>query len=323
MFRHLGLLIEPSEQCSDAPVQALEFALGNSARISLWYAQTWPEDPRAQAQCKFVAREVLARTEAAALAMGIPCRAAALFSSQPAREVLNAVHRHGCDAIVMVRDRSEMAVPGSQAFDLRARATVPVLTFGIGCTPSRIPALELLRTEYRRHAVGLHQWLCLLSDRDASDESSLREHCAGLREAVEHIRSTVHLLQRRKELTLYGRLRRRVGSVRAEIDEVLLLGQRAHELLGELELMVARPHGGVEAAEVLSVLDRYAQCIWTIRGREEGIIFAAARCQLTAADWERLHAEFVQACLTGDGPKKADWIEQGGPRPETGANRSL
>ncbi|CAB3802727.1 hypothetical protein LMG28688_05624 [Paraburkholderia caffeinitolerans] len=257
------------------------------------------------------------------MAMGIPCRVTALFSTQPAHEVLNAVRLSGCDTIVTVRGPAETAVPGSKAFDLRALATVPVLTFGIGATPPRIPALDVLRTEYRRHAALLRQWLCVLSDQDASNAQSLRAHCAGLRETVEHIRSTVHPLQRRKELTLYGRLRRRVESVRAEIDEVLLLGRREHELLGELELLVARPEGGVEAAEVLSVLDRYAQRVWTIRGREEGIILAAARRHLTAADWERLHAEFIHACRTGDAEKRADRTGLDGARPETGTNRSL
>lgn len=301
MFRHLGIFIEPSEHCSDAAIQVLEFALENSARISLWYAQRWPDDPHAQTHCEFVAREALARTEAAALAMGIPCRAVALFSSQPAHEVLNAVNLYGCDAIVMVRGVSEAAAPGSQLFELPSLATVPVLTFGIGCTPPAIQALELLRSGYRRHAVLLRQWLCLLSDRNVSDGATLRAHCVGLRTVVEQIRSTLHPLQRCKELTLYGRLRRRVESVRAEIDEVLLLGQRAHELLGELESMVSRPAGDVEAAELLSALDRYAQIIWTARGREEGVIVPAARRHLTASDWERLHAEFINACCTGDG----------------------
>ncbi|MEX3814549.1 hypothetical protein AB3X96_30490 [Paraburkholderia sp. BR13439] len=44
---------------------------------------------------------------------------------------------------------------------------------------------------------------------------------------------------------------------------------------------------------------------------------------LTVADWKRLHTAFIQACLTGDGPNKADRNDLGGARPATAANWSL
>lgn len=297
MFRHLGVLLEPGEYGSDAAIPVLEFALGNSARISLWYAQNHPDEPHGRARCEFVAREVLARTEAAALAMGIPCKAAGLSCAQRAHEIVDAAHLNGCDAIATAPTAAAMGVPGSPTSDLLALANVPVLMFGIGCAPPRIAALELLRTEYRRHAGLLHEWFCLLSELAARGQPIRPADRLGLRRAVEQIRSIVHPLQRCKELTLYGRLRRRVERVRAEIDELVLLGQRAHELLGQIESMVTRPEAhDVEAHVLLSALDRYAHIVWTTRGREEGVIVAAARRHLSETDWERLHGEFVNAC---------------------------
>jgi nucleotide-binding universal stress UspA family protein len=298
MFRHLGVSIDSSDHCSDAAIRALEFAVEHGARVSLWYGQPVPDDPLVKAHCDHRASEALTRAEAAAQAMGVPCRTAALFGERPAQEILDAAKLCGCDVVVMAHDPGELAKSGSVASNLLSLAQVPVLTPG---RPARIAALDLLRGEYRRLADLLQQWLSLSSSR-ARGEPNLRPHRASILAAVEHIRRTVHPLQRCKEASLCGPLRRRVGSLRAEIDELLLLGQRERELLVEIELTLAQPLDNESAVvDLSSALTRYAHLVWTARGREEGIVLPAARRHLRTLDWDRLHARFIIALHTGDG----------------------
>jgi hypothetical protein len=167
--------------------------------------------------------------------------------------------------------------------------------------PARIAALDLLRAEYRRLADLLQQWLSLSRSR-ARGEPNLRAHRVSMLAAVAHIRRTVHPLQRCKEISLCGPLRRRVDSLRAEIDELLLLGQRERELLVEIELKLAHPLDTESTVvDLSSALRSYAHLVWTARGREEGIVLPAARRHLTTLDWDRLHARFIIALHTSDG----------------------
>jgi nucleotide-binding universal stress UspA family protein len=298
MFRHLGVSIDSSDHCSDAAIRALEFAVEKSARVSLWYGQPVPDDPLVKAYCDQRASEALTRIEAAAQAMGIPCGAAALFAERPARAILDAAKIAGCDVVVMAHDPGELAIRGSVASNLLSLANVPVLTPG---RPAGIAALDLLRAEYRRFAGLLQQWLSLSSSR-ARGESNLSAHRLNILAAVEHIRRTVHPLQRCKEVSLCGPLRRHVDSLRAEIDELLLLGQRERELLVEIDLKSAQPLDNESAlADLSAALKRYAHLVWTARGREEGIVLPAARRHLTTLDWDRLHARFIIALHSGDG----------------------
>lgn len=298
MFRHLGVSLDSSDHGSDAAIRALEFAREHGARVSLWYGQPVSDDPLVRANRGHRASEALTRAESAAQAMGLPCSAAALFAERPAQEILDAARIVGCDVVVMAHDPTELATHGSVASDLLAHAQLPILTPG---RPARIAALDLLRAEYRRLSGLLHRWLSLNSSR-ARGEPDLKSDRVRILAAVEHIRRTVHPLQRCKEVALCGPLRRRVDSLRAEIDELLLLGQHARELLLEIELKLAQSLDDESAVVDLSAaLSRYAQLVWTARGREEGIVLPAARRHLTTLDWDRLHAKFIVALHTSDG----------------------
>ncbi|SDR60060.1 universal stress protein [Paraburkholderia tuberum] len=297
MLHHLGVSIDSSDHCSEAAIQALQFASANSARISLWYAQGVPDGPLDQLRREHRASEALARVEAAAHAMGIPTRAGALFAAQPAHELLNAAQIAGCDAIVIVSEPKRLAENGTATIDMLSHASVPVLTFGSGCLPPRIAALELLHTEYQRLITLLFKWLFLLSSPDPLRQRTLDPYRAGMQAVVDHVRDTLHPLRCCKEAWFFGPLRQRIDDVRAEIDELLLLGQREDKLLDDLESKIAQPLDSESAVAALAVaLEQYARQLWAARGRELGVILPAARRHLSASDWDRLHSGFVKTC---------------------------
>jgi hypothetical protein len=90
-------------------------------------------------------------------------------------------------------------------------------------------------------------------------------------------------------------------------SKVLLLAQREHALLDDLELKLAQPLDNESAvADLSSALEQYARLIWTARGREEGVILPAARRHRSAADCDRLHAEFVKACRESNSASTVD-----------------
>ena len=308
MFRHIGVSIDSSDHSSEATILALEFARTGGARISLRYAQSMRGDLLAQAHGVHRANEASTRAEAAARALGVPGKSTSLVTQCPAHDILNAAKLAACDAVIAAHDPADLRVRGgSTTVALITQAAVPVLTFGRECMPARVPALDLMRTEYQRLATLIHKWLCLLGTAHTRGEQSLSSYRSTMYGVIEYIRSTVHPLQACKAAKFFGRIRPRVESVRAEIDELLLLDQRKQLLLEELESKVAGPLD-YEAAvtDLLSALRQYANLIWTARGREEGVILPAARRHLTAQDWSRLHAGFTRSCRGKNGASVLD-----------------
>src|SRR5579864_884735 len=300
MFRHLGVSIDSSDPSTEATIQAIWLAHEMRARVSFWYAQPIPDNSLAEVHSEYKASEVLIRADAAARALGLsPYVAANLFADRAGHEILNAAALAGCDAIVLTHNPAR-ELRGSTAYELLANATVPVL-IEPACAPARIPAVELLRTEYQRLTSLLHRWLCLLSTVHAQDERALHPYWLAMQSVITYVRQTVHPLQRCKEARLFSRLQHRAPEVRAEVDELLLLNRREQELLDDLESNVARPLGSKAAlAGLSSALTRYANLVWSTRGREESVILPAAIRHLKTTEWERLHAEFHDACWASD-----------------------
>jgi len=89
---------------------------------------------------------------------------------------------------------------------------------------------------------------------------------------------------------LFRRLRERTSAVDAELDELERQHERDHQLVAELESLVAGD--SVDMARLETAVSHYAQFIWDHMGREEGVILPAAQRYLTDDDWVAIDDAF-------------------------------
>ena len=245
------------------------------------------------------ARELLAKAEAAARALGVPCEAKQVRSDEPAAAIVEAAHGNGCDLIFMAShgcNGDGMAL-ASQTLGVLTNAGLPVLVSSTGDPKPPAHAIGIIRDEHRSLAAVLHAWMHAL----AAARSHGRAPDAGLMRAIVRYVQTfsVALHHPKEEQHLFKKLRERTDSVNAELDELERQHQRDQQLVAVLACQVealAACSDAKAAAVATQTLDdavqAYAKFLWDHLGREEGVILPAAHRHLSQADWTDLDAVF-------------------------------
>jgi nucleotide-binding universal stress UspA family protein/hemerythrin-like domain-containing protein len=308
MYRHLLVPIDGSDLSIETVGRAAEFARSLGARITFFHAQpdhaatllgeadvvrlTSPEEFEYAFEGR--TREILAKAESAARAMGVPCDSRSAVSNSPHEAIVAAARAAGCDLIFMASRGRRIfnTMIGSQTLKVLAHAGMPVHVCATSPPAVAARAIGIIRDEHRSLGAVLHAWMHLMSKArrtgGAPDARLMRSMVRYLREFP------VALHHPKEDEYLFDRLRQRTGEVDAELDELERQHERDRVWVGELEALVERVAAdGTAAAGLEQSLGRYATFIWEHLGREEGVILPAAERHLTLEDWTALATAFA------------------------------
>ena len=112
------------------------------------------------------ARELLAKAEAAARALGVPCESRHVVSDKPAQAIVEAARAGGCDLIFMAshghHGKLGMAL-ASEMLAVLMNARLPVLVSSIGEPAAPARAIGIIRDEHRSLAAVMHAWMHALA----------------------------------------------------------------------------------------------------------------------------------------------------------------
>ena len=313
MYQHLLVPVDGTDLATEVIGNAVALARKLGARITFFHASAdasaslrgEADVVRLTARDDYAyaylgrPRELLAKAEAAARALGVPCDTLHQVSDKPATAIVEAARGRGCDLIFMAshghRGRIGMAL-ASDTLQVMTAAGLPVLVSSVGEPPAPAHAIGVIRDEHRSLAAVLHAWMHLLADLRARRRALEPEL---LRAIVRYLRAFPLALHHPKEDEfLFRRLRERTTSVHAELDELERQHERDHQLVDELAQRVetvivadeATQGAGLRALD--EAVQRYASFLWEHMGREEGVILPAARRHLTEEDWSAVDAAF-------------------------------
>ncbi|BAL24250.1 universal stress protein [Azoarcus sp. KH32C] len=312
MYRHILVPIDGTDLSTETVSNAVEFACTLGARITFFHAQpdhtaalsSDSEIIRLTSPDEFVyayegrARELLAKAESAARALGVPCDSVMAVSDTPYAAIISAARDAGCDLIYMASHgrRSTIGMMlGSQTLKVLVNAGMPVLVAATSNPPLTSQAIGIIRDEHRSLAAVLHAWLYLLG----SDQESLDLPRDRLMRGMLHYLKTFPVAQHhpKEEEYLFRKLRERTSRCNAELDELERQHERDRQMVDELAVTVEQHlAGAVDVATVKDAVSRYALLIWEHMGREEGVILPAAQRYLTPADWAEINAAFAGNC---------------------------
>ena len=315
MYRHLLVPVDDTELSVEVVGNAVALALPLGARITFFHAVSDSaallrgdaEVLRATARAEYEyaylgkARELLAKAQAAARALGVPCEAHHVVSDKPAQAIVEAARERGCDLIFMAsharHGRLGMAF-ASETLAVMVSAGLPVLVSSTGepAAPSR--AIGIIRDEHRSLAAVMHAWMHALA---AAREAGTEVDAALMRAIVRYIQQfPVKLHHPKEEEQLFRRLRQRTTSCDAQLDELGRQHGRDHELVAALAqqveaLAAADAPARMRATRTLEdEVARYATFLWDHFGLEEGVILPAAQRHLLAEDWAAIDAAFME-----------------------------
>lgn len=313
MYRHLLVPIDGTDLSVQVIGNAVALARPLGARITFFHAQADAaaslrgdaEVLRVAAPAEYhyavagKARELLAKAEAAARALGVPCEARHAVSDKPAQAIVEAARECRCDLIFMAshghRGKLGMAF-ASETLAVLVNAGLPVLVSSTGEPAAPARAIGIIRDEHRSLAAVMHAWMNALAvARDAGAPADAAQMRAALRYVQ---RFPVQLHHPKEEQHLFERLRQRTTSCHAELDELQRQHVRDGDLVAALERQVealAQSEGpaAVQATRTLEEqVGRYASFLWDHMGREEGVILPAAQRHLLAEDWVAIDAAF-------------------------------
>ncbi|BAL27479.1 universal stress protein [Azoarcus sp. KH32C] len=310
MYRHLLVPIDGTDLSTETISNAVELARTLGARITFFHAQpnhaaafsgdaeivrlTSPADYDYAYQGR--ARELLAKAESAARALGVPCDSSTTVSDSPYRAIIAAAQDAGCDLIYMAshgRRSSIGMMLGSQTLKVLVNAGMPVLVAATTNPPATSQAIGIIRDEHRSLAAVLHAWLHLLGTEQGPHDPP---RDARMRAMIHYIKAFPLALHHPKEEEyLFRKLRERTSRCNAELDELERQHERDMQLVDELAAAVERHLAGeTDVAAVKDAVSRYALFIWEHMGREEGVILPAAQRYLTPADWDEINAVFSE-----------------------------
>jgi nucleotide-binding universal stress UspA family protein/hemerythrin-like domain-containing protein len=316
MYRHLLVPIDGTDLSVDVVGNAVGLARSVGARITFFHAvadhaaslrgdadvlRLVSQDDYAYAYAG-KARELLAKAEAAARALGVPCESIHTVSDKPAAAIVKAAHSRGCDLVFMAshghRGKLGMAI-ASETLTVLTTAGLPVLVSSTGEPRPLARAIGIIRDEHRSLAAVLHAWMHALAmartqgvAADVELMQAMVHYLAAFPVAVHHPKEDDHL---------FARLRERTPSVHAELDELERQHERDRQLVAALtqqvqELAEAEPGAAAVAATgaLEEAVKSYASFLWEHMGREEGVILPAAQTHLTAEDWAEIDAVFAE-----------------------------
>jgi nucleotide-binding universal stress UspA family protein len=225
MYRHLFVPIDGTDLSTQIVGQSVEFARTLGARITFFHAVpdhaaslrgeaevVWSTSPN-----EFVyafegrARELLAKAESAARALGVPCSAASAVSDKPYEAILQAAREAGCDLIYMASHgrRSNIGMMlGSQTLKVLMQTEIPVLVAATGNPAAPARAIGIIRDEHRSLAAVLHAWAHLIakarSDGTRPDRALMGAIVRYIQEfpvALHHPKEDDHLFRKLRERT--------------------------------------------------------------------------------------------------------------------------
>jgi nucleotide-binding universal stress UspA family protein/hemerythrin-like domain-containing protein len=315
MYRHLLVPIDGTDLSVEVIGNAVALARVLAARITFFHAvpdsagllHGDPEVLRLTAHDEFEyvyhhgkAGELLAKAEAAARALGVPCASRQAVSDRPAQAVIEAARACGSDLIFMAsHGHSKLGMLfGSETLSVLMNAGLPVLVSSTGELPAPARSIAIIRDEHRSLAAVMHAWMQALAD----------ARQAGSAADPAQMRTILHYLQQfplqlhhpKEEDHLFARLRERTDSCHAELDELERQHDRDAQLVAELAQHVEALAAGEPAARIAATrtlegeVVRYARFLWDHLGREEGVILPAAQRHLLAEDWASIDAAFAQ-----------------------------
>jgi nucleotide-binding universal stress UspA family protein/hemerythrin-like domain-containing protein len=310
MYRHLLVPVDGTDLSIETVGRAAEFARGIGARITFFHAQpdhaaslfgdaevvrlTSPEDFAYRYEGR--SRELLAKAESAARALGVPCESRSTVSDAPYQAIIAAARDAGCDLIFMASHgrRSNIGMMlGSQTLKVLVNAGLPVLVSATASPTLPARAIGIIRDEHRSLAAVLHAWRHLL----ANARRQGRAPDTALMHAIVHYLQIfpVALHHPKEDDYLFRRLRERTFEVNAELDELEHQHERDRQLVADLAAMVdGTATGAIDVAALERAVGQYATFVWEHLGREEGVILPAAERHLTAADWAEVNAAFSE-----------------------------
>ena len=301
MYRHLLVPID----ASDLSVEVVGSAVGLArsplgARITFFHAVHDPsvslfndaEVVRAVSPERHAyayagkAREVLAKAEAAAHALSVPCDSVQRTSAKPADAIVEAAHETSCDLIFMAshgrRSKLGMAL-ASETLSVLMNAGLPVLVAATGDPRPPAHAIRVIRDEHRSLAAVLHAWMHEL----AASRTAMKVPRARLVRAmllyIERFPVAQH--HPKEEQYLFARLRgrndvRERGARRAGAPARPRPTARRRTFVHEVDSLYATTDTSAQQAALVRLEDavaRYAAFMWEHLGREEGVILPAAQ----------------------------------------------
>jgi nucleotide-binding universal stress UspA family protein/hemerythrin-like domain-containing protein len=306
MYRHLLVPLDGSDLSIQIVGQSVEFARTLGARITFFHAVpdqaaslrsesevVWSISPGEYGYAfEGRARELLAKAESAARALGVPCSAASAVSDKPYDAILGAARDSGCDLIYMAshgRASNLGMILGSQTLKVLMQTEIPVLVAATGNPAAPARAIGIIRDEHRSLAAVLHAWMHLIGK--ARSEGK-RPDAALMRAIVRYIQEfPVALHHPKEDEQLFRKLRERTSALDAELDELQRQHDRDRQLVAELAALVQDDRADIAAVE--AAVQRYASFIWEHLGREEGVILPAAQKHLKDEDWAEIDAAFA------------------------------
>ncbi len=315
MYRHLFVPIDATDLSVEVIGNAVALARTLAARITFFHAEadaagllrgdaellrlTAPQDYHYAYAGK--ARELLAKAEAAARALGVPCEAQhAVHGGKPAQAIVEAARASGADLIFMAshghRGKLGMAL-ASETLSVLMNAGLPVLVSSTGEPAAPARSIGIIRDEHRSLAAVMHAWMHALATAQRAGRGADPAMMAAMLRYVQEFPLKLH--HPKEEQHLFSRLRLRSEEARAELDELERQHERDHHLVAALATQVKRLEDAADGAartELTRALQAdvaaYARFLWDHMGREEGVILPAARRHLLAEDWQAIDAAF-------------------------------
>ncbi|HEU5295189.1 MAG TPA: universal stress protein [Burkholderiaceae bacterium] len=317
MYRHLLVPIDDTDLSVEVVGNAVALARALAARITFFHAvpdtaaallDGDAEVLRATARDDYdyayrgKAGELLAKAEAAARALGVPCAARQAVSDRPAQALIDAARSAGCDLIFMAshghRGKLGMAF-ASETLAVLMNSGLPVLVSSTGELPPPARAIGIIRDEHRSLAAVMHAWMDALAEARRADAAA---DPALMRAIVHYLQQfPLQLHHPKEDAHLFARLRERTTSCNAELDELHRQHERDTQLVAALAQRVGALEGAADAqartaaTRALEVeVSGYARFLWDHLGREEGVILPAAQRHLLASDWAEIDAAFAE-----------------------------
>lgn len=283
MYQHLLVPIDDSDLSMPLVGQALALARRLNARIS--FLHPLPEIARL--------REGLAKAEAAARALGLPCSRLSRRTDNAARSIMDVAAEQGCDLIVTTSpgdSATPTAVFGAETLQTLIQGDHPVLITTLREeTAASTRTLNQILDRHRTLVTVLHAWQDLVANAQALPRQS---DAVVMRLALRFLGGHLHWHSHPVESAqLFRLLRLRTSQLDAELDELERQHHRDGQMLHELAVVVEQvaAAGSREAFTLLKVqLERYCDFVWDHLGRKEGVVLPAARHWLRAEDWALL-----------------------------------
>jgi nucleotide-binding universal stress UspA family protein/hemerythrin-like domain-containing protein len=315
MYRHLLVPVDDTDLSVQVIGNAVSLARSLGARITFFHAVpdsagslrgdadvlrlTAPEAYDYTVLGK--ARELLAKAEAAARALGVPCESRHAVSDRPAQAIIDAARASGCDLIFMASHghRGKLAMAfASETLSILMNAGLPVLVSSTGEPSATARAIGIIRDEHRSLAAVMHAWMQALAETRRSGGAADAKAMAAMLRYVQAFPLKLH--HPKEEQHLFKRLRERTTDCHAELDEL----SRQHEHDERLVAALAQQVQALAAADAAAApaltraleeeVGRYARFLWDHMGREEGVILPAAQRHLLPEDWVAIDAAFAE-----------------------------